>query len=410
MVGHGPQSQPPLEIAEASSGLCEIIWLIDESVPENVLAARLLNKIGIVVNCAGLSPVETAAKLRKYSPDGVVAYRDADIVLLSLVAEELGLDYHTPEVARRLVDKIRQREALRRGGLPTPSFWEIPSDRDPVAVEALAKQVEYPAVLKPRIGGGGQYTMPVANAGDLVSQVALLPAQAGSDGGMFVEQYLPGGADETDEHFADYVSVESLVAAGRISHLAVNGRFPLSAPFRETGFFIPADLSRTRVTAVLEVATAALHALGVKTGGFHTEIKLTPDGPRVIEVNGRIGGGVPEMLFAASGVSTFELSMRVALGEKVFLASPIPCTRIGWCFLIQPPVYAQRFVSIEGLDRLAEHPGVTRVLLNRTPGDPIQLWDATFHYIYSVYGAAKSYSELIEINRFLQKEVTVVYQ
>ena len=192
MVGHGPQSQPPLEIAEASSGLCEIIWLIDESVPENVLAARLLNKIGIVVNCAGLSPVETATKLRKYSPDGVVAYRDADIVLLSLVAEELGLDYHTPEVARRLVDKIRQREALRRGGLPTPSFWEIPSDRDPVAVEALAKQVEYPAVLKPRIGGGGQYTMPVANAGDLVSQVALLPAQAGSDGGMFVEQYLPG--------------------------------------------------------------------------------------------------------------------------------------------------------------------------------------------------------------------------
>ena len=70
---------------------------------------------------------------------------------------------------------------------------------------------------------------------------------------------------------------------------------------------------------MLEVATAALHALGVRTGGFHTEIKLTPDGPRVIEVNGRIGGGVPEMLFEASGVSIFNLSMRVALGEPVFV-------------------------------------------------------------------------------------------
>jgi len=37
----------------------------------------------------------------------------------------------------------------------------------------------------------------------------------------------------------------------------------------------------------------------------------------VIEVNGRLGGGVPEMLFQASGVSLVQLSMRVALGEPV---------------------------------------------------------------------------------------------
>jgi len=54
-----------------------------------------------------------------------VAYRDDDIVLLSLIAAELGLDYHTPEVARRLVDKLAQREALRNGGLPSPLCWEI---------------------------------------------------------------------------------------------------------------------------------------------------------------------------------------------------------------------------------------------------------------------------------------------
>ena len=66
---------------------------------------------------------------------------------------------------------------------------------------------------------------------------------------------------------------------------------------------------------MLDLATAALRALGVRTGGFHTEIKLTPDGPRVIEVNGRLGGGVPEMLLQASGESLMRLSMRVALGE-----------------------------------------------------------------------------------------------
>jgi hypothetical protein len=45
-----------------------------------------------------------------------------------------------------------------------------------------------------------------------------------------------------------------------------------------------------------------------------TEIKLTSEGLRVIEVNGRIGGGVPDMLRLASGVEIVKLAMRAALG------------------------------------------------------------------------------------------------
>ena len=120
VVPHGSRSAPPLQVAEAASGTCEILWLIDESVPENAFTSRLLRKLGTVVNLAGQSLEETVSVLRGHSPDGVVAYRDEDIVLLSFIAEELGLDYHTPEVARRLVDKLTQREALREGGVPTP--------------------------------------------------------------------------------------------------------------------------------------------------------------------------------------------------------------------------------------------------------------------------------------------------
>ena len=217
VVPHGLRSAPPLQIAEAASGLCELLWLIDESVPENAFTSRLLRKLGTVLNLAGQSLEETVSVLREHFPDGVVAYRDEDIVLLASVAEELGLDYHTPEVARRLVDKLTQREALRDGGVPTPLCWQVPADRDPAAVEALGARVEFPAVLKPRIGSGGRYTTPVADAGDLVRQVALLPAQAGGETGMFVEQYLPGLATGPSERFGDYVSVESLVAAGEIS-------------------------------------------------------------------------------------------------------------------------------------------------------------------------------------------------
>lgn len=410
VVGHGLRSVPPLQLAEAASGLCEILWLIDESVPENAFTSRLLRKVGTVVNVAGLSPEEIASVLRTRDPDGLAAYRDEDIVLLAEIAEQLGLDYHTPEVARRLVDKLRQREALRKGGLPTPLCWEVPADRDPAAVEAFATEVVFPAVLKPRTGSGGQYTMPVSDAGDLVESLALLPPQAGGSTGMFVEQYLPSLETGRSRRFGDYVSVESLVAGGKISHLAVTGRFPLAEPFRETGFFIPADIPQAQMAAVLEVATAALGALEVRTGDCHTEIKLTPEGPRVLEVNGRLGGGVPDMLLQASGVSLIRLSMRAALGEPVLEDGLISCSRVGWRFLFQPPTSARRVVSIDGLDRLAERPGVNAVFVNRGPGDPIDWRDGTRHYIYSVFGVSPDYDGLLETNRFLHEEVTVVYE
>jgi len=410
VIGHGLRSAPALQIVEAASELCRVLWLLDESVPENAFSSRLLRKVGPVLNVAGQTPQEAAALLKEHSPDGVVTYRDEDIVPLSVIAAELGLDFHTPEVARCLVDKFLQRAALRKGGLPTPDFWEVPADRDNAAVDVLAARVRFPAVLKPRSGSGGQYTMPVVDARDLARMIAALPPNAGGTTGMMVEQYIPGATRDPGERFADYVSVESLVARGNISHLAVTGRFPLAEPFRETGFFIPADLRPAQLDSVLGVATDALRALGVKTGGFHTEIKSTPDGLRVLEVNGRLGGGVPEMLFQATGESLIRLSMRVALGEAIGVDGPIACSKIGWYFLFQAPPWARRVVSIEGLDRLSELPGVDTVLSNRNPGDEIDLWDGTRQYVYRVYGVSPDYESLLEIDRFLHEEVVIAYE
>ena len=410
VVGHGLRSAPVLQIVEAATALCDIVWLIDESIPENAHSGRLLKKVGKVINLDGLSREEVVSSVRAHSPAGVVTYRDEDIVLLSLLAVELDLDYHSPEIAARLVDKFVQREALRNGGLPSPGCWEVPTDRGKAAIEALSAVVEYPAVIKPRTGSGGQYTVPVADAADLVRKITELPPQAGSAAGMMVEQYLPSRPKRSGDRFGDYVSVESLIAHGRISHLALTGRFPLAEPFRETGFFIPAALSTAQQAEVLQVATAALSALGVTTGGFHTEIKLTSEGPRVLEVNGRLGGGVPEMLFRASGESILRLSMQVALGQDLDVAGLVPCSEVGWRFLFQAPPEARRVASIEGIDRLSALPEVNSVFVNRGPGDEIDSLDGTRDYVYSVFGASPDYDGVLEIDRFLHEEVVITYE
>jgi biotin carboxylase len=394
---------------EAARGLCDLAFVVDESVPENAATSRLLRKVGLVFDSAGLSPHEVASRLRPHRPDGIVAYRDEDLIALSLIAADLSLEYHSPELAERLIDKYRQRQALREAGMATPLCWEIPG-REPGEVRSVAEKVSFPAVLKPRVGHGSEHILPVADAAELVAQVALLPPNAGGEEGMFVEEFIADRPARPGERFADFVSVESLVAAGVISHVAVSGRFPLAEPFRETGYVLPADLSAGELEGVLEAATGALRALDARTGGFHTEVKFTPDGPRVIEVNGRLGGGVPEMLFQASGESIMRLSMRIALGERVVLEGLVACARIGWRFFYQPPVTARMVARIEGLDRLAALPGVRLVYVHKGPGEAVDWREGTSQFIFEVSGVADDYEEVFEIDRFLREEVSVGYE
>ena len=174
-----------------------------------------------------------------------------------------------------------------------------------------------------------------------------------------------------------------------MSHVAVTGRFPLAEPFRETVFFIPSALPTSTRAAVLDVASMAIKALGVGVGFLHTEIKLTPDGPRIIEVNGRLGGSVSEMGKLATGLDFLPWTQRVALGERMILDDDlVPTERIGYLLTPQPPQWARRVVEVEGLDRLSEYPGVQTVALNRQPGDGIDWQKGSFEFVFSVYGAA----------------------
>ena len=183
-------------------------------------------------------------------------------------------------------------------------------------------------MVKPRRGAGSRDTVLIGDADELR---ALLDDQSmstsGHDEPMIVEEYLVGLPTATGPHFADYLSVESVVSRGVISHLAVTGRFPPAEPFRETGLFIPSDIDLCLTQEVLEVATKAISALEIGIGFLHTEIKLTPSGPKVIEVNGRLGGSVPEMAALALGMNLFELALRVALGERVVFHDLPPTKR-----------------------------------------------------------------------------------
>ncbi len=409
VVPYGYRSMPVLQLAASAEGVCNLIWLVRRSDPECVAMERMLRRVGEVVELDGLGPTQSAEALAPFRPSGIVAFRDDDLMFVAELARRLRLPFHRPEVARNLVDKCTQRRALAAGGLAVPRCWEIPARRDRWFISTLLGDATFPAVLKPRRGSGSRHTFLIESSHELIETLEWLEREPGALEDMVLEEYLPSAPDAQRAPFADYVSVESMLDADGIHHMAVTGRLHQAETFRETGFFIPSTLDDASTPAVLETASAALRAPGVEFGCVHTEIKLTPDGPRVLEVNGRLGGGVAEMLTAAAGIDPVRLHLRQAIGERVAPEGPFDCERIGYRLFHQPPLSAERVLGVEGLGEIGATPGVTSVGLHLSPGDPVDGRDGTRSFVFSVVGTCATHAEVLEANWRIYELAHVAY-
>ena len=405
-VGYGPRCVPVMQLAEAAAGLCDLLWLIDTTVPGMSEMADLLNRFGPVIDLGGTGVDQAVKNLSAYQPDGLTTYLDAGMVELAEVAAAFGLPFHSTATAIALTDKAGQRQALAAGGLDVPASQVIRPEQSRSQLAALEAEVGWPAVLKPRSAQGSRYTFLAHDGGELGR---LLDALGPGRPEMVLEGYLADDPDRAEDVYAGYVSVESVVADGDISHLALTGRFPPAENFRETGFFIPAALDDEEQGAVLALATRAIDALGVETGCLHTEVKFTPEGPRIIEVNGRVGGGVPEMLERAAGLHLLELTLRVALGEQVAIDGPVATTRIGYRFFLQPPDVSATVASIDGINSFSDHAGVDTVSVHQGPGADLDWRDGSRNHIVAVVGSADDEEQLQAAYRLLHQEVTVTY-
>jgi biotin carboxylase len=344
--------------------------------------------------------------LSAYRPSGLVTYLDAGMVGLAEVADALGLPFHSSSTAAALTDKWRQRRDLAASGLPMPACRVIRPEQAEGDLASIENEVGWPAILKPRSAQGSRYTFLAPDRAELAR---LLEALGPGRPDMVLEGYLADDPARAEGSYAAYVSVESVVASGVISHLALTGRFPLAENFRETGFFIPAALGEAERADVLSLATAAIEALGVHVGCLHTEIKFTPDGLRLIEVNGRVGGGVPEMLDRAAGVPLLELTLRLALGEQIRIDGPVATERIGYRFFLQPPAVSATVATIEGINRVSDHPDVDTISVHQGPGADLDWKDGSRTHIMAVVGSTADYDELHAVYRLLHQEVTVTY-
>ncbi|MGW2542512.1 ATP-binding protein [Kitasatospora sp. NPDC001574] len=206
-------------------------------------------------------------------------------------------------------NKAAGRAAFAATGVPSAS--SVRADTLDQA-HAAAADIGYPVVLKPAAAAGSigvsLATTPddLPTAFDLAAKAADEAERTTGRCGVLVEEYLDGPE----------ISVECVTARGVTTPVAVT-RKRLGPPpyFEETGHSVEAG--DPLLSLVGPVAVQALHAVGYANGISHVEMRLTGSGPRLIEVNGRLGGDlIPHLVREATGIDLPLAAADIALGLR----------------------------------------------------------------------------------------------
>lgn len=212
-------------------------------------------------------------------PAAVACWGDKHVGLTALVAERFGARGIGTAAAATATDKTDQRRVMEPYGL-NPA-WRAGRTADDLrtAVAELGSE-DRPLVFKPAHCSGGRGMALIDGDADLDEVFALTAANYSGTTDFLLEEYVDGS-----EH-----SVSGVVSDGTVRILGVTDKRvdgPLSPSWATS---VPSALADTGVEDLSQAAAQAVLAVGLRTGGFHVDLRLTSEGPVVLEVGGRLGG------------------------------------------------------------------------------------------------------------------------
>jgi biotin carboxylase len=334
------------------------IWLFQGSVP--TWEAPYIVGYTVVDTLDSSAMADAAAGL---GARGVLCWDEVRIEAAAALAEALGLACGEPEVIRRCRDKYLTRTVLGAASVPQPQSLPV---ADLTQARAAAGRIGYPVVLKPRALAGSYGVMKVESAAELAAafrhaqgtSLAGVPPMAA---GVLVEEYLDGPE----------VSVDSVCLDGVVTPLFL-ARKRLGFPpyFEEVGHVVDSADPLWSSAPLRDLLTAVHAAVGLTAGWTHTEIRLTGRGPRLVEVNARLGGDmIPYLGRLATGIDPGPVAAAAACGLRPALSA---CQRgvAAIRFLYPPHDMVAEAITVDE-SRLPA--GLDQVKVLASPGQEVRL-------------------------------------
>jgi biotin carboxylase len=344
VLGAGPAQLGLLEAAGVRRDLEVIALDRDPAAPGFALADR--RAIISTEDERGIQRLAEAERVNGILAPGI----DWPVAIAARVAERIGIAHPlSPSTAVLATSKARQRERLAAAGVPQPAWHLVSKPEEGLPV---------PCVVKAPDRQGQRGLSLVEDAADL--EAAITRALSESRNGHALVEEVADGPE---------VTVNGFSVAGSFHPLTVTDRLTAEPPAFGVALAHVWPSEADTVAEAAEVAGRAVAELGIENGPSYTQLRITRDGPQVVEVAARLGGGHDaELCLAALGVNLNELALRAALGEEISPAALVAERQVGGASTVFLTAEPGELEVVEGVEEAEAAEGVRRVRVYRRPG------------------------------------------
>jgi biotin carboxylase len=252
--------------------------------------------------------------------DAMGTFYEHTVAQTADIARALGLIGLDPGAARRSsVNKLLMRMTCKKFGILTPRYEVIDTISEDILKNAI-KKVGTPCVIKPIFGAESYGTVKIEKDTRIKEVINEIQINTTPDkkkvfknftGKMLIEEYLSGAVVSVD----GIVQNKKIMIAGLVEFIM--GPEPR---FTQEANYIPARLSKTSEASCKSMAIKIIKALGFDNCGFHCELRVTTNGPVLIEIASSLPGGPLQPGYLHSnGIDLTSLLVDVWLGKKINL-------------------------------------------------------------------------------------------
>jgi len=327
-VGAGPSQ---LSAIVRAINLGYEVYAIDENINAPGLKISTNFDVGDIRNHHFIELVA-----RRFNVDAILGIStDAAVPSVARACEILGLPSIGVGPADISVNKLLQRQYMKKAGLKTPAFRKF---LNLIEASESVNEIGFPVVLKPVDSAGSRGVKFVSCATEVELAATEALKESRSKTGL-VEKYIEGSE----------VAIDGFIVDGSLHVLSISEKVRTHAPYLlDEAVYFPDTLPEFKRKEIISEAGLAIASCGLNNCPLHMELLMSNLGPIVVEMAAR-GAGFnvfSDVLPHVAGVETVDIQLNMALGKPVDILTRHPLK--GAAIIFIPPTPG-RLKSVIGL-------------------------------------------------------------
>lgn len=318
----------------------------------------------------------------------------------AMIAQELKLDYYSPELINNITNKYNMRTKLKSTQSEDVRFENIKS---PEEVEVFMDKVGGPVILKPLDSWASVGVSLITEKSQIKEALNITKSAAGVND-VLVEEYISG------EEF----SVEVFSHRGLHSLISITKKYKDEISFVEQGHVVSYEKQLGIKSISIESKVFSyLDALEVTNGPSHTEIIIENNNDiKIIETHLRAGGDfIPELIKWSGGVDLLKLSAYQTLNKEKFIVEEnyeeLKEVHAIWFVFPTEEGIIKEFTGLDEVRNLTE---VVKVEELKSVGDEVVSLKSSFDRLAYVIAKGEDSEEAIENARKYANNIKVILE